>query len=143
MFGKTSKQFLVVALASIACGGLHPDAGAKSLGVHVKPGSKAKETLLVSGTNSPGSEAPSSEEIITTDANEKTTVKKEIEQLDGEITQSLEKITQYQNLKSNNKKIARLYTQQLKAERKNLTEKERELSGALRLKEELEEDKGL
>lgn len=140
MFGKTSKHFFVIALAGITCAGFFVEAGAKSSAVHLKPVMKAKEHCVVSGTNSPAAETPSSEEVISSDVNEKTTVKKEIDQLDEEITQLLGKITKYQNLKSDNKKISRLYLQQLKTEQKNLAEKERELSGALKLKEELEQD---
>jgi hypothetical protein len=156
-FGRTSKQILSVALVTVAAGGIYLEAGAKSL-VHAKPVRKAKESVVISGTNSPAAVAgprssnesasnvwtnsvsPSSEEIITTDAEEKVTVRNEIDKLDSEITESLGKLTQYQNLKSANRKISRLYVQELKAERKNLSEKERELSGALKLKDELEQE---
>lgn len=143
MFGKTSKQFFIVALAGIAVGGMTIDAGAKSLCTRMKTASKAKENLVVSETSSPiinsqASNLPSSEEVIASDVNEKQTLNKEINRSDDEISESLGKITQFENLKSSNTKISRLYSQHLKSEKKNLSEKERELSGALKLKEEFE-----
>ena len=88
---------------------------------------------IVSETNSTcGDQAINLEEKT-----ELSAVQTQIGKIDDDITECLAKITQYENLKSKNKDIARLYEHELKVAHRDLNDKELELSRALRLQQEL------